>query len=379
MPHRSILFSLACCFLFVSAWVLPPAQAQETAEATIDLERDDDQDGIPDELAAEVQQIEALATIAAARANEGDTAALNAATAALDTAITDMARRLPYAPHTRALQEEAARLSEQLFAVDDPAEGARIAAELEALSAQMMDDPAYARSMEALAVLLAPPAAQHSVYLPMLMHPGTATATAPQSTERAVQVTVAYPGTKGDVVLITTNDWSSVASAFVYRWNWGHAGVSYDNTRVYESNADGVRLRPWSVHWDISRARIWGGEALSSSGRSKVRSALDALVKPRSQGGYGTNGETPYNWAYWDKNTDAKLYCSQLAWKIYRRAGIDIDSNDWRYKVYIVGKWGSYLGIGGGIAAYAFADQAVAPDEIALDPDLRKKFEYTIR
>jgi hypothetical protein len=68
-----------------------------------------------------------------------------------------------------------------------------------------------------------------------------------------------------------------------------------------------------------------------------------------------------------NKTTDEALYCSQLAWKIYQDAGLDIDSNNPNYANALALKWAGKLPP---FIIQQIAQAAVAPDEIFLDSDM---------
>jgi hypothetical protein len=78
---------------------------------------------------------------------------------------------------------------------------------------------------------------------------------------------------------------------------------------------------------------------------------------------YGTNGETPYNYFFWDKERNDRLYCSQLTWKIHHHMVVNLDSNHWAYQLWIAVHWGPW-------AILLISLPAVAPDEIALSSNV---------
>lgn len=81
---------------------------------------------------------------------------------------------------------------------------------------------------------------------------------------------------------------------------------------------------------------------------------------------FGDRGSTPYHvFPPWDKTYfNEGVYCSQLTWEPYARAGIDIDSNDWRYLVWFsVHNW--YLPYSASTAFFS-----VFPDEIKTSPHI---------
>jgi hypothetical protein len=90
---------------------------------------------------------------------------------------------------------------------------------------------------------------------------------------------------------------------------------------------------------------------------------------------YGADGRTPYHtFPPWDKTyTRDGLYCSQLVWSVYRPAGIDLDSNDWRYlSWFTVHNWFNPY-------AAPTAYFAVFPDEIKRSPQIQWYYDQVNR
>jgi len=287
---------------------------QQPIASPIDLERDDDADGIADDFAAALDRIEL--------SPDGD------------AAIKEFLGRLPYSAHTRELQAEARRLQAQLAQNPHKAEAQAIVAQLQDLADAMWSDPNYSKTMEAMTTML----------IPQSMRPQTMGVNWSQLT-------------RGDVMLVRDpNGFLGWFTTFLYAMWYTHSGNYDGNSLVYESNADGVRLKPLSK-WQYSG--LYVGLARDNKRTvTEVQAALDW-----AKGVYSTDGQTPYNYFYPDKWTDNALYCSQLCWKIHDHLGVDLDSNHSRYKSWIGAKWGWW-------AVWAVSNPAVAPDEMALDDDL---------
>jgi hypothetical protein len=148
-------------------------------------------------------------------------------------------------------------------------------------------------------------------------------------------------------------------SGIIVLWPWAmtyeHTGNYYGNTLVYESNSDGVRTKPLS-NWKTKGSFVGLGRDKKVTS-AKIASAVDWASKK-----YGTGGTTKYNYNFVDKQTDARLYCSQLTWKIHKNAGIDLDSNAWQYVLWVTARYGAAIG--------ALVIPAVAPDEVMLSSNL---------
>ena len=98
-------------------------------------------------------------------------------------------------------------------------------------------------------------------------------------------------------------------------------------------------------------------------GLSPVQAKRLALGAIRT---FGDRGSTPYHvFPPWDKTYfNEGVYCSQLTWEPFTRAGIDIDSNDWRYLVWFaVHNW--FLPYAASTAFFS-----VFPDEIKTSPHI---------
>lgn len=139
-----------------------------------------------------------------------------------------------------------------------------------------------------------------------------------------------------------------------YALYYSHSGTYNGNNTVYESNSDGVRLRPLSS-WQQGQPVALGYTRNRSY--SEVSAALNWAKNK-----YGTDGRTPYNWNFLNKSTDSALYCSQLVWKIHQHMGVNVDSNDWRYVAFLTALYGP--------VGTTFAYAAVAPDEVFLSDQI---------
>lgn len=152
---------------------------------------------------------------------------------------------------------------------------------------------------------------------------------------------------RGDIMHVNNKKFFNL-----YALYYSHSGMYDGGNLVYDSNTDGVRLRPLS-DWQQGQP-----VALGYNNRRTYSERVAALDWAKNR--YGTDGSTPYNWNFLDKQTDSALYCSQLVWKTNLYLGDDLDSNDADYA------W--FLFIRYGLVGLIFAYYAVAPDEIFLSP-----------
>ncbi len=297
--------------------LMAPVSRATAAPAPLDLKTDLNRDGVPDALAQAVDEV--------ARAADKK-AAIQALTA-----------RIAYQPGTYALQKEAQTLHRKLASAPSPKEAQRILARLRDVHSRMEQDPAYRTTLQALEKLYV-----QKGYLPQ---------PAGSASVQAVNWSALQPG---DVMLIRSGKlpWMS----FVYAMWYTHTGNYHGSNLVYESNPDGVRLKPLS-DWQQSGQYV----GLARNNRKSASQVQGALTWAENR--YGTDGRTPYNYWFPDKTTDSKLYCSQLTWKIHGYLGVDLDSNAWQYHLWLSLMWGPWV-----IPAVAYP--AVAPDEVSYDGDI---------
>lgn len=355
------------------------AKAQDTnSTALIDLHTDNNNDGLPDELVAEVLQIRDTAeSVSSANAEEQ--------TSTLQHAMTSLFARLPYSVQTRSAQAQLGDLQNELLTTEDLSQRMNLVKEMEALNSQMMEDPGYATTIHTLDVLLNEqkidtPSYRFSLYLPMIAatsftgNTGVASEVRNEAQDKlqkmqpvknaSVSTVNAGPAwnslSAGDTLFIRGSWWDSLLNRIAYCNRFCHAGTYNGNQMVFESNPPkdgkkGVELRP-IADWQQRGAYV--GLALTrTTTYAQDRAALNwAKTK------WNTNGTTQYNYNFVDKWTDSKLYCSQLVWKQLRYNGKEVDSNNWAYLLSVYARWG--------LIGYTIAYNGVMPDEVALANDI---------
>jgi hypothetical protein len=282
-----------------------------------DLSIDQDKDGIPDQLA------QAVNAIGAAQTEEAQQAA-----------IDDFIKRLPYSDETRDKQTEVEQLEQQLQATEDSRQAEQLTDQIRALGEEMKQDPAYAKTIEALDTIAKPDELKddqpHTLAIPW------------------------HLARRGDI-LLELNLLSF--PTYLYAMNYGHAGNFYGQSgnEILESVASGVRLSPLS-NWQSFGKFVM----IARDGVASQTAVVNAMENRKRQ--FIDQRHTPYNYLWIDKWTDSRVYCSQLTWKIHRDVGVDLDSNHWLYRLYISARWGGFVGL--------LTIPAVAPDEIRLSPNM---------
>lgn len=374
-----------------------------------DLQTDTDGDGLPDELMAALAEMDTLE--AAYKADPTPERA-----AAMEAALERFTRRLLFDDTVRALQVQLYEAHVQLRAAayDEAATNAALA-EIHRLEAALQAHPTFGLVSEILTTRLdtrfqskapvptptatttpenaaAPQAVQsaaqaaeavYAVFMPMVWDRifapdpaclGVATTERGQANFARLE--------RGDLLFFQGE---SKLRNFAYARKFSHVGIfdgpnENNEQQVYESDAayvddpdGGPKLRNLTDYWNtleghcIALARF---DSYLLSGQI----VEDALAD--RQQAYGVNGETPYPELtsgdlldYWlNKAQDEKIYCSLLPWKVFDTVdGVDIDSNDLRYRAWFVLKWGNVVT---NIGAWEAGKRIVAPDEIYLHENM---------
>ena len=325
----NVLLILAVVAMMFNA---QPALAEKPAG--IDLLTDVDGNQISDAVEVEVALIESLP--------------VNQQGAEIQKFVSN----LNISKQSQALQLRSQKLTTSL-ATATPNQAQTILKELAAISEQLKSDPVIAKAESDIRVLTEKPGQNlNTQQVDVFAQFDDASAEA-NSSVLTGPVVSGFSWKKGDVLAIRS---SGKGWSWLWTMTYAHTGNWYDASRVYESNPDGVRLKPLS-NWQASKAYIGiarNNKQISTTISNSVNWAYSK---------YGDNGKTPYNTTFIDKWTDKKLYCSQLTWKINKYAGSDVDSNAWQYQLWAAIVYGSWI-INGLLIP------AVAPDEVMLSGNL---------
>ncbi len=245
------------------------------------------------------------------------------------TEIKNFVAKLPLSADTLALQKRAQELSMSLSTAK-PEDAQVILDELAKISSQLDEDPVIKKATSDLLTVTGI---------------GLKDGTTPS-------LFVAFSSLrKGDI--LGRRSW--YGGLFPWAMKYEHLGNYNGNDYVYESNPDGVTLKP------LSKWKSWG-QYVGLAHDKRVTDTTIANAVEWAKTTYGTNGRTPYNWNFADKQTNASLYCSQLTWKIHSYAGFNLDSNDSYYLFAMSIRFGPWI--------IPVLISAVAPDEVMLSPHL---------
>ncbi len=300
----------------------PPGQPGEPS-AIIDFKTDANGDHLPDALVTEIQRLAAKFDHDLTEGNDSEALSL----------IRALSSRMPHAQGTRDVQKQAAALLAKQAAADDPLEKEKLAKEIEQLLGEAEKaDPTYQAAMATVEKLA-----------------GDKFVTQAGQVQEAPDFGQLQ---RGDI-LFTRGD--NTYLNWVYAQRYSHAGIYDGNGMVYESNPDGLRLKPLT-DWQEPGHLVALARPTKMSGE-QVQAALDW-----AEAAFKTDGSTHYNHDIPDKWAENKLYCSQLVWQINKHAGVDLDSNDFWYMVWISARLGP-LGVD-------LAVPAVLPDEVALSDNI---------
>jgi len=317
----------------------------------IDLLTDQNRDEIPDELHKAVQDALKIA-------DAGTPGVLDPEEeTAFFTAINNIGERLPFQEQTIRRLERMDALTKEIQSAQTEEAQTDLLIEAGELDAQLQDDPNYKLFSEALDKM------------PEL------TPTPEAATLRATTKATGSNGfdqlQRGDVMLIHSG---GIGYAFPWAWHFTHAGNYDGSNMVYESVGDGVLAQ--SIEG-------WKGKKRYAFGRSKNKSTESVVQQLNlAKAKYGTDGRTKYNFNFPNKQTDEKLYCSQLVWKIHRGTGVDIDSNSvkWFLKIALKASpalaWNPPLALAAsGVLIGTVLRPAVAPDEIYYSDQIKFYFD----
>lgn len=299
---------------------------------------------------------------------------------------------IPYSPSTRKLFETAAQQLTLLQAAKDANQARQYITRLEAIQKELNKDVVY-RMMMMEATSRAAEASRHRDQQGAhTTPPPNAPGTTPPPPPAGPVVAQTYPRTPaqewetkiqpGDIILKGPPVGGSFTQV-IYANKYDHCGIFMGGQVVFDSKSftpyhrDGVMFR------DLEEWKERGVDiCILRDNKRSQNQVLDAVNWALNT--YGTTGRTPYNFNYSDKLTNSSLYCSQLAWKIHAKLGIDLDSNDFGYIFSVALRFGVpgeaaalLLGIPPGVAGVATgtAIAGVAPDEIRASGNVNVAWE----
>lgn len=335
--------------LCVTLFLRMPTQASTIFNSPIppdddtpyDFSIDVDGDGVPDQLAEALDEMEYLASQA-----KND----NAAEARYRAALKRFAKRLPYSPNIRGKQQKLWAFHQRLLDAKDADKAAEIMAEMDELRAEIYSDPNVAIAERILRQRFLSGLPENNA---VVVEETQLSGDAPQETTQIWRqaflpvmlsqvlrpVDPAEPCDpyndsggapnfsvlqRGDLLFRSITE-SSVN--YYYAIKFSHVGIYNGNVtgqdRVYESNVEDTGNGiPGGVN--LVDMQIWrrGGQCISlmrensaSISQTNVVTALNWAQQTR----YGMNGETSYNFNYFLRKdldqctanrTNCSLYCS---------------------------------------------------------------------
>jgi hypothetical protein len=165
----------------------------------------------------------------------------------------------------------------------------------------------------------------------------------------------------GDVLFVRPNP--AIVHGFLWAMHYSHCGIYAKPGFVMEANVDkGVRLQSLE-RWQGSRAHM-GFARLKPEFKNGLPPLHEIMAKAI---GDWCDQDIKYNLAMWKDagTTHGKSYCSELIWMIYEEVGVDLrdDPQSDIYVEWVKATFGEW-------ASRAFAEPAIAPDELALSSKL---------
>ena len=154
---------------------------------------------------------------------------------------------------------------------------------------------------------------------------------------------------RGDILLVNAGGPWLIHLVGAFGGYWGHTGMYAGDGQVVESIGEGVKQRPidQTTFWT---SRDWVVKRVNTTDLWKTYATIFAQDQI----------DKLYNKVFVNKWRTDKYYCSQLVWRAYYEADVDIDSN-WSIASCLVS---------GNPAICALLVAAVPPDDIYYDDDV---------
>ena len=352
---------------------VPPAMAQEAVEheGTIDMETDNDGNGILDEFETQFRKM--LASMNSIEVHPEDLE--NVYESESHKAFRGFYERLPIKAQTKRPLDACAFAFQKLAKADSLQKQQK---ELDALkkgNRELLDsDPVYAQAVGYIGEIAgSPPQADNN--------PGSERDSGSGlllSENQMPSVLEDQINRIGDVIFLDTRgptDTQSDSFVPAYVMDWTHVGLYNGSGEVYDAHpspcsngGNGVALRLIDRYYR-SGNRVMYGQLADVSGRGSEAAGL-ANAKEE----YGTLCETPFQIIVFDVSGTDSFYCSKLVWRVYNdneTYPVNLNSNADEYYNFIAEKYGPDF-------AWMLVLSTVAPGEIALDDGLDTYSERTV-
>ena len=349
--------SIAAVIIAVALAVMFPAGAgpvfaqQPDEPSRFDMTTDSDGNGIPDDFENAYREL--MGPPAGASGQQAAGGGFDSA------AMGRFVNRIPVSAETQRLRNQIDAKTQELQSATSESRQIELLRQIRDLSDRMArNDPALSAALGYLD-RLEPQSAPPSSASPPSGASGAGGVGGASSEDFTVQMYEDRINRRGDIMFVDRPGVNSVT--WVWAKSWEHVGM-YDGSRmVYDSDVgfgcSGVDRRA-ITKFIKNRNRIQYMQLANSSGRSSVGGALTRAINT-----YGINCRTPYNYNFLNKNTNSKMYCSQLVWKTYLDLGggysVDLNSNNIVYLAWLAIRYTPRVARTVGITA-------IAPDEIAM-------------
>ena len=336
-------FALFSMLVLTLTFYAAPAAAQEEDAATpIDMETDEDGNGIPDDFETEFRALlDTMLAMDSASLKMGDIYKGEAY-----KTLRDFHERLPIEASTKQVLHELPGLYQKLILDDELEKNPKALDEIVAKEKKVAeDDEVYARAVGYMEAIISSVGESESVTT-------SRSGGAPSVFAQTAEYYEMQINQMGDVILRDTRGDTSINESFRHKYamTWTHTGVYADNGLAYDADASGgagcagdgsgVALRSLNRYFQDG---YWIGysQLETAAGQESKDDAYLAAVDD-----YGTGCSTAFDIRS-DKHSTDSFYCSKLTWRIYQdnpTHPTNVDSNHpayfaWLYMKYLVGAY----------------------------------------
>lgn len=367
---------------------VPFASAEDSSgQSEIDMETDDDGNGIPDEFEDEFKELLA----AMSEMYPSDTKLEDIYDSKPYREIRGFYERLPIKAITKEGLDEIASDFRELAAANTLAKEEKAIEQLQKKQQDLIDnDRVYKQAVEYIkAMSPADPGEDAGAVSGASAVAGMTAArieSAASSSSEASEIQVQSSTTRpedsinqiGDMLFrdaAASSSGSAIGFSAFYARQWSHVGMYDGSGKIYDSSDqdcaetddedDGVALRSLQEFYDDADNIMYAQLADSSWHANQAE-----VIKAAKQN-YGTDCSTPFTMWVFSLNGTSSFFCSKLVWRAYLDDDdypVDLDSNSLTYYWWLHRMYGWSL-------AWYIINYTVAPDEIALSPHVDRYYQ----
>lgn len=372
------LFAVLAIFAITVLTAVPfssvsPAEAKGSGPAPVDMETDEDENGIPDEF--EKLYGDLLSDLSEIGHGEDMTDVSETESYKLMKGFYD---RLPIAASTKAILETTADRFEKLASTEDVAKQQELYEKIQEEERRVLaEDSVYVDVKGYIAQIMTSKAGDG-------VKPDTDPKESAGSIRRsngilagrsldgssiAASLTVSDNeedeiNRVGDILFKKSSPGHRGSFSPMYTMKWGHIALYDGDSQIYDAHPDncagsstnGVGLRPLSRIYENADSVMYAQLDNLSWRWSQAGALQDA------QDSYGIDCRTPFTRNVFAMSGTSKFFCSMLVWRVYLdndNYSVNVDGNAAAYHQWLQEVWPDWL-------AAIIIINTVAPDEIAL-------------